>query len=79
MLSQPLPVAFRVNACQQNNEAVVDKLKSGEFVKKLVNVGGSEDLFKLVKWYPNNLVYESKMAKRDLRKDEQLARLHCHI
>lgn len=29
-----------------------------------------------VKWYPNHLVWESKIPKKHLRKSPQLAKLH---
>ncbi|KAM3129222.1 hypothetical protein pb186bvf_018697 [Paramecium bursaria] len=74
-LSRPLPISFRINKSQLNHENLVQKLVDGTLLLELA----PEHQLKEVKWYPGSLVWESKLAKKELRKSEQLIKLHQFI
>lgn len=83
-LSQPLPISFRINPTYANHEILVQKLLNGDLVRGLVVSPTDHEvdigtIIKPVKWYPNNLAWESKLAKKELRKAVELTNLHTYI
>jgi hypothetical protein len=51
-------------------------------VKELVDLDTNvrlENIIGPVEWYPNNLAWEAKLAKKELRKAMQLSQLHSFI
>ncbi|CAD8127729.1 unnamed protein product [Paramecium sonneborni] len=78
-LSLPLPVTFRINQSQYKYESLIERLKDGSLIKDMVNEEEIVDPIREITWYPNNLVWESKVAKKSLRKSAALTKLHQFI
>ncbi|CAD8113690.1 unnamed protein product [Paramecium primaurelia] len=78
-LSLPLPVTFRINPSQYKYESLIERLQDGSLIKDMVNEEEIVEPIREIKWYPNHLVWESKVPKKSLRKSAALTKLHQFI
>eukprot|EP00794_Sanderia_malayensis_P018755 gene18755-20646_t len=76
-LRRDLPSTFRITGTRSHAEDLLRALKESH-VKELEEITDSDEQPSLmpIKWYPNELAWETKVAKRFIRKSEKLKEFH---
>ncbi len=71
-LKEPLPATFRITPYRSQAKTVL-KIIQGEYFKDLTEEAMQPTC---LPWYPENLAWQLKLSKRDIRKSEANVKLH---